>query len=94
MDIEHRQSDGGGRFVISEAGKELGEMTYKETGEGRITIDHTLGFPGSKGKGVGIRLLDAAVAYAREQHLRIVPECSFVAHVMDTDPEGYADVRA
>lgn len=92
MHIEHQATAEKGRFVISEGGKELGEMTYQVSAPGEITIDHTLGFPGSKGKGVGIRLLDAAVAHARKNGLRIVPACSFVAHVMESAPEEYADV--
>lgn len=94
MEVRHEAQEGNGRFVIAEGGADLGEMTWFASGPGQITIDHTEGFPGSKGKGVGMKLLQAAVSHARAQGWRIVPACSFVAKVMDLAPQEYADVRA
>jgi hypothetical protein len=72
----------------------LGEMVYTAAGPDKITIEHTEGFPGSEGKGVGLKLLDAAIAHAREKKLRIVPLCPFALKMMDRRKDEYSDVRA
>jgi predicted GNAT family acetyltransferase len=92
MHIEHRSGEG--RFVVVEGDRELGEMIYSVAGPDRIIIEHTEGFPGSEGKGVGMKLLEAAVAHAREQKLRITPLCPFARTMMDRRREEYTDVRA
>lgn len=76
-----------------EDGQELGEMTYSVAGADKIIIDHTEGFPGSEGRGVGLKLLDAAIAHARERKLRILPLCPFAKKMMDRRKDEYADVR-
>lgn len=93
MDIEQEPGSTKGRFVAREDGKELGEMTYSVAGTDKIIIDHTEGFPGSEGKGVGLKLLDAVIAFARESGIRILPLCPFARKMMDRRKEEYADVR-
>lgn len=94
MNIEHRPGEHKGRFVITEDGKELGEMTYVVSGPDRITIDHTEGFPGSEGKGVGRKLVMASVEYARANGLKIIPLCPFAKKVFERNADELADVRA
>ncbi len=94
MEIQHEPGTSKGRFVATEDGRELGEMSYSVAGPDKIIIDHTEGFPGSEGKGVGLKLLEAAVAHAREKKLRIMPLCPFAHKMMDRRKEEYADVRA
>lgn len=94
MIIEHQPGATKGRFVAVEDGRELGEMTYSVAGPDRIIIDHTEGFPGSEGKGVGLKLLETAVAHARTHGLRIIPLCPFAHKMMDRRKDEYADVRA
>jgi len=94
MTIVHEPGTTKGRFVAQEDDKELGEMTYSVAGPEKIIIDHTEGFPGSEGKGVGLKLLDAAIAHAREQGRRIMPLCPFARKMMDRRKDEYADVRA
>ena len=94
MTIVHEPGTTKGRFVAQEEGKELGEMTYSVAGPEKIIIDHTEGFLGSEGKGVGMKLLDAAIAHARKNKLRVSPLCPFALKMMDRRKEEYADVRA
>lgn len=94
MTIEHRLIGNKGLFLAMEDGQELGEMSYSVAGPDKIIIDHTEGFPGSEGKGVGLKLLDAAIAHAREKKLKIIPLCPFAHKMMDRRLEEYADVRA
>ena len=94
MTIEHQHGPTKGRFVMIEDGRELGEMTYSVAGPDKIIIDHTEGFPGSEGKGVGKKLVMAGVAYARAQRLKIIPLCPFAHRLFDRNAVELADVRA
>ncbi len=49
---------------------------------GRIVFPHTVVPPGLEGRGVGTRLVKAALADARARGLEIVATCSFVAAVL------------
>lgn len=93
MTIAHHQTGSKGRFVAIDDGREIGEMTYSVAGPDKIIVDHTEGFPGSEGRGVGMALLEAAVAHARERQLRIIPLCPFAKRMMDRRAAEYADVR-
>ena len=93
MDIVHEPGATKGRFVAREDGQDLGEMVYSVAGTDKIIIDHTEGFPGSEGKGLGLNLLDAAIAFARGAGIRIMPLCPFARKMMDRHKEEYADVR-
>ena len=44
-------------------------------------------------RGIGSRLVGAALADVRERGWRVRPTCPFVAHYLDTHPE-FADLRA
>ena len=54
-------------------------------------IDYVQVDPALRGQGLGRRLVDAAVTYARETGRRVVPICGYAGHVLDADPR-YADV--
>lgn len=94
MTIEHRLIGSKGIFLATEDGRKLGEMAYSVAAPDKIIIEHTEGFPGSEGRGVGLKLLEAAVAHARSMGLKIVPLCPFAHKMMDRRKEEYADVRA
>jgi hypothetical protein len=87
MTIEHQPGTTKGRFVIREEGRELGELTYSVAGPDKIIIDHTEGFPGSEGKGVGKQLVAAAVVHARAHALRVIPLCPFANRLFQRTPE-------
>ncbi len=53
----------------------------------RITFTHTVVPREIDGKGVGTRLVTAALDDARERNLTVVPQCPFVAHVIEETPE-------
>ena len=54
---------------------------------GRITFTHTEVPDSIGGRGVGKRLVKAALDDARAQGLKVVPACPFVKHYIDTHPE-------
>ncbi|MCD2259069.1 GNAT family N-acetyltransferase [Psychroserpens luteolus] len=91
MDIKHTDTGNKGRFYYEVDGVEKGLMTYSHAGADKIIIDHTEVDSSLKGQGVGYRLVEASVDYAREQQIKILPLCPFAAAVFKKRTE-YSDV--
>jgi len=87
MEIKQTNSESKGAFKAMEAGREAGEITYSMAGEGKMIIDHTEVNPDFKGKNVGKNLVMAAVDYARENDIKIMPLCPFAKSVFDKTPD-------
>lgn len=85
MEIQHKDDGKKGEFRAIEGTTEAGSMTYVWVGEDKFIIDHTVGNP--EFKGVGIKLLDKAVAFARENNKKIIPLCPFAKKMFDRKPE-------
>ncbi|HEY0651780.1 MAG TPA: GNAT family N-acetyltransferase [Chryseosolibacter sp.] len=83
MDIKHDQTDSKGVFFIGEKNKPLAEMTYSKAGAETIIIDHTQVSDELKGKGAGKQLVTAAVDYARQNGIKIIPLCPFARSVFE-----------
>jgi predicted GNAT family acetyltransferase len=82
-----------GRYVIHLAPGFEAEMTFRRAPDGTMTIDHTGVPPEYEGRGIAARLVNRAIADAREEGFRIVPLCSYVAAQFRRHPE-WADLRA
>ena len=52
-----------------------------------ITFRHTEVPPALEGHGIGSRLVRGALAFARAQGLKVVPQCPFVSAYMAKHPE-------
>ncbi|TPG15540.1 GNAT family N-acetyltransferase [Sphingomonas oligophenolica] len=65
---------------------------YQREG-GTIVFTHTKVPPEIEGRGVGSKLIRAALDSARDQGLQVVPQCPFVAAYIDRHPE-YRDLLA
>lgn len=65
------------RFEVTSGGV-LGVLQYEQTGE-RLALTHTEVAPELEGRGIAGKLARAALEHAREQGLKVVPACSFVA---------------
>jgi uncharacterized protein len=63
---------------------------YQREGD-RIVFTHTLVPPAIEGKGVGSKLIRAALDSARDQGLKVVAQCPFVAAYIERHPE-YRDL--
>lgn len=83
MEIIQQNSDRKGAFVAVENNEEAGLMTYSWAGEDKFIIDHTEVNPEYNGKGIGKQLVMKAVAFARENNLKIIPLCPFAKSVFD-----------
>ncbi|OXB06808.1 GNAT family N-acetyltransferase [Flavobacterium pectinovorum] len=83
MEIQQINDTRRGYFEAVEDGKEAGKMTYTWAGDSKFIIDHTEVSEEFNGKGVGKKLVMAAVEYARTNNLKIIPLCPFAKSVFD-----------
>ncbi|MFH6935466.1 GNAT family N-acetyltransferase [Flavobacterium sp. FlaQc-30] len=83
MEIQQINDTRRGYFEAVEDGQEAGKMTYTWAGDTKFIIDHTEVNPDFNGKGVGKKLVMAAVEYARTNNLKIIPLCPFAKSVFD-----------
>ena len=74
------------RYELRLDGRQIGEAAYRRR-NGRIAFIHTEVDEASEGRGLGSRLVLAALDDARGQGLEVVPLCPFVASVIDRHPE-------
>lgn len=91
MKIQHQKDGSKGSFFLEKEGTQVAEMTYTYAGQDKIIIDHTEVDESLKGQGVGYKLVEASVIYARERHIKILPLCPFARAVFEKKPE-YSDV--
>lgn len=93
MKIERKDDGKKGEFTAINEGEKAGLMTYVWTGEDKFIIDHTEVESEFSGQGVGKKLVMAAVEFARENKLKIIPLCPFAKSVFDKVAE-IQDVKA
>ena len=79
-----------GSFYIDNEGERLGLMNFL-INNGVMNIYHTEVSEQLHGKHMGEKLVEAGVNYARENHLKILPTCTFARSVFDRVKE-YHDV--
>lgn len=93
VSITRHGNDQCGEYHAHVAGaKAIGRLTWVLRGGVRVA-DHTLVPPEIGGRGVALKLVEALIADAREQHFLIEPECSYVAAQFKRNPD-WADLRA
>ncbi|MFW0736147.1 GNAT family N-acetyltransferase [Flavobacterium sp. T12S277] len=83
MEIQQINDTRRGYFEAVEDGKQAGKMTYTWAGDSKFIIDHTEVSEDFNGRGVGKKLVMAAVEYARTNNLKIIPLCPFAKSVFD-----------
>jgi len=91
MKIVRKEHGRRGAFYIEKDGEWIAEMTYQREGVRKIVIDHTEVDDSLKGKGIGNKLVEAAVIYTRRENLLIKPVCPFAKKVLESS-EDYEDV--
>ena len=96
LTIEHRREAKAGAFIVSRAGRQLGELFYTLEGEVAV-VEHTEVDEELRGLGVAKRLVLAAVEWARAENKKLAPICKYTKHVFATHPEledVFASVRS
>lgn len=86
-----RHDVGRHRFVVDMEGHE-GFVEYERDGD-VLVITHTIVPPELGGRGVAGHLVETALQHAREEGLKVLPQCSYADAWMRRHPE-YADLRA
>lgn len=67
-------------------GTELGLLTYQEH-EGKIELVHTEVPKSYQGKGYANQLAKAALEYAKQNQLKVIPACRFVRAYLKRHPD-------
>ncbi|RLE51317.1 MAG: N-acetyltransferase [Candidatus Methanomethylicota archaeon] len=61
-------------------------LKYRIEG-GKMYVNETYTPEEYRGRGLATKLMDAAMLYAKEKNLKIVPMCSFARHYLNKHPE-------
>ena len=73
------------RFETTIDGK-LSKLDYLQNGN-NFVITHVGVHPSLRGQGVAGKIVEAGIAYARENSFRVVPMCSYAAAYIRRHPE-------
>jgi uncharacterized protein len=84
-------SNNRGSFFIEDSSGIIAEMNIGIT-DNILTAYHTEVSDKLKGQGIGKRLLEAMVEYARINHLKVIALCPFVYATFKRHPELYEDI--
>lgn len=91
--IEHEESNGHGAFFVAGDDRRLAEMAYRRKDPHLVVIVHTEVDDALRGQGVGRKLLDATVAWARETGTKLAATCPYVKAQFEKD-RSLDDVHA
>lgn len=80
------------QITAMENSEELGFLTYVPNGD-VLTVDHTEVSPQAEGRGLGKKLVEHIVQYARDEGKTIDAQCPFAHSVIEKTPE-FQDVLA
>lgn len=89
-EVRHEQADS--RFVI-DLGDGEAVLDYRRIDARTLDYRSTRVPEQHRGKGLAGKVVMEALEYARDQGLRVVPSCSYVAAFLERHPE-YADLAA
>ena len=92
MEITHRTSPEGGFYLAEEDGQRMGYLSYEWADDTVFAIMHTVVDKAFQGRGIAKALLDAAVAFARENGYKVRPVCPYAEKVFNRDPSYAKDV--
>lgn len=79
--------------AYTDNGKQIGKIVYAQKGA-ILLATHTRVSSDFQGQGVGEKLLDTLVAYAKENNMTITPLCSYVQSAFQKHPEKYSRIES
>lgn len=75
--IQQTEEMGKGKFFVTLENEELAFLEYSNVKGKVLTLKHTDVSDKLRGKGAGKQLIESAVAFAREQNLKVIPMCPY-----------------
>ena len=89
LHIRHTESAGRGQFYIGDDERRPdAAMMYHRWGGGQtVNVDHTEVGDALRGEGVGLKLLEALVAWAKAEDLEVSATCPFAVAMFERHPE-------
>ena len=83
--IQREESGTRGAFHADGPGGRLGTLTYSRTTPTLVILDSTDVSEAARGTGLGRRLVEAAVVWARDTQTKIIPLCPYAKSVFERD---------
>ena len=87
IEIIQQNTEKNGEFEVLFGGRHAGLMTYTWAGTDKFIIDHTEVEEAYGGKGIGKEMLLAAVDFARNNSVKIIPLCPFAKATFQKNPD-------
>lgn len=75
-----------GTFTVLDGDKVVGTLDWTWTPSFEVSLDHTNVEEDARGTGVGEKLMDAVAQFARENALKVIPNCSYAKKVFEESP--------
>lgn len=92
MEVVQKDNPGvNGWFRVVENADIIGTVTYKWLDDNVIEIDHTEVDANREGEGIGSKLIDVVVNFAKEKQAKIKPVCKFAKAILKKK-EGLEDM--
>lgn len=77
IQVLHEDDGKRGSFFVEIERKRMAEMVYVMAGAKKMIIEHTDVDESLKGQGIGLKLLEELVDFARKESLKVIPLCPF-----------------
>lgn len=87
LEIQHEDHGDAGAFFVEADGRRLAELSYTRSGPQDAVLVHTEVSATLQGRGVARRLVDQAVAWARQTGTRLTPACPYARTVFERNPD-------
>lgn len=92
MEVNLKVDDQGqGAFYIMDDAEQLGEMVVNISDKA-LTIYHTEVSNKAQGKGLAKKMMNTMIDYARKNHFKVIPLCTYVHAQFKHHPDEYADI--
>jgi predicted GNAT family acetyltransferase len=76
-----REGDNAGAFVMRDERGPVGRLDFRVE-DNVLAIDYVIVDGRLRGRGLGVHLVDAAIAWARETNRAVRPYCGYAARVL------------
>ena len=93
VSIEREELNGVHEFVLRVDGERLGFLEFTRPDIGVLRIEYVEVDPQLRGTGLGRQLVEKAVAFAKDNRLRVVPICGYARALIQRDPGLSAATR-